>query len=550
MHTLLVLALLGCGDKDGDDTGTDGGTADGGGTGDGGTTGAVVTREGCEERHEGFIAGLEADLAVSEAPGVSAAILEDGVVTCRIALGRKAEGSEEVPGIDTLFQLGSTTKMFTALALLQRVEDGALTLETTLAEAHPASEFDYDADWNDAITMHHLLTHQGGFYDYLDWAGASDDADLAAWHEEVYFPYLWLMADPGSFWNYSNPNFDLAGLVVEGMDERWFPDIMVQDVFGPLGMDRTFMRKSEAQADGDYATGVGYSYGLTGDMSYGAVPIDQVPDPAAARPAGAGTWSTPAQVLQMARFLMEGDPAVLSDALRQQMVTAQVSLELTPDDAGYGYGIFLSPGFTLGEDYYELELWDHGGNALSYSSHFYAVPSQGFAVSILDSGYASSFSTAIIAALEDLVELPAPVEPPPYEFDPARLDLHVGTYEDAYNVGEMIVTRVDDGLHISMPLLEELGYVVEEELEPISSDLWLLTLDGVAYDLTFLGAEEGGQSQWVRNRSFVGTRVEDEAVSDTAGPDTAAVADRAALRRALVQGQLRPGPRLGPPPRR
>lgn len=539
MTALILITLLACKDKDADDTGgtPDGGATDGG-TADGGT-GEVVTQAGCEDRHAAFIAALEADLADQDMPGVSAAIMEGGVVTCRVALGRKHAEGDEVPGVDTLFQLGSTTKMFTSLATLQRVEDGALSLDTTLAQAYPDSEFDFDEAWNDAVTIEHMLTHQGGFYDYIDWAGTDADADLAAFHEEVYFPYLWLMNEPGAFWNYSNPNFDLAGLIIEAMDDRWFPDLMVEDVFQPLGMTRTFMRKDQAVADGDYATGVGYFVTAGGGTSYGPVGIDDVPDAASARPAGAGTWSTPTQMLEMARFLMEGDPAVLSDALRQQMTTSLVSLQMTPDDAGYGTGIFVYPGLSIYDDYYPVPVWEHGGNTLSYSSAFYVLPEQGFAVSILDSGYGSYWPAALTVAFEELAGLPAPTTAPEYEFDPARLDLHVGTYDDAYNVGEIIISREGDGLLVEAPLLTSLGYVVEPELEPISSDLWLVYLDGYAYDLTFLGAEGGGQSRWIRNRAFVGTRVE--------GKDLAAAPpDRAAVRQALLRGRLPQGPRLGP----
>ncbi|MCK6504696.1 beta-lactamase family protein [Myxococcota bacterium] len=539
MTALVLMTLLACTDKDADDTGgtTDGGAPDGG-SGDGGT-GGTVTQEGCEDRHAAFIAALEADLAGQDAPGVSAAIMEGGVVTCRVALGRKHAEGEEVPGVDTLFQLGSTTKMFTSLATLQRVEDGGLTLDTTLAQAYPDSEFAFDDTWNDLVTVEHMLTHQGGFYDYFDWAGSSDDADLAAFHEEVFFPYLWLMNEPGAFWNYSNPNFDVAGLIVEALDDRWFADLMVEDVFQPLGMTRTYMRKEQAVADGDYATGVGYFFGLNGATDYGPVGIDDVPDVASARPAGAGTWSTPTQVLQMARFLVEGDPAVLSDALRQEMTTLRVPLELTADDAGYGTGILVFPGLTIGDDYYPVPVWEHGGNTLSYSSAFYVLPEQGFAISILDSGYGSYWPAALTAAFEDLAGLPTPTTVPEYTFDPARLDLHTGTYEDTYGFGEMLVTRGGDTLFLELPLLTSLGYVVEPELEPISSDLWLVYLDGYPYDLTFLGAQDGGQSRWIRNRAFVGTRFE--------GKDLAAAPpDRAAVRQALLRARLPQGPRLGP----
>lgn len=466
-----------------------------------------VVSEGCDASHDAFVEALLADLEASDAPGVTAAVMEDGVTTCRVAIGTKSADGDEAVGLDTLFQIGSTTKMFTAMALLQKVEAGTLGLKDTLAEVYESSEFAYDETWNDAIQLEHLLTHQGGFYDYVDSTASSSDEALASWHEQVYFAELWLMNEPGAFWNYANPNFDVAGMVVEHHDERYYPDIMLEDVFAPLGMSRTMQRKSEVEADGDFAEGVGY-YIVGASYDYGAVGIDDVPDPAAGRPAGVSTWSTPEQMMEMARFLIDGDNAVLEDDKRQAMTEAQVSLGYG-NGTSYGYGVFVEPGFQASETaFYELPLWDHGGNTSSYSSEFWVVPEQSFAVSILSSGYVTDFSTSVLTALTTLIELPEASDPPEYDWDPNRLDLHTGTYTDAYNVGDIVITREGDELMIEMPLLDAYGYSVDPELYRVSSDLFYVLIDGAYYDLTFIGGVDETPSTWVRNRSFVGTRAE------------------------------------------
>ena len=493
------------------DTGDSTANSDSGTPGDSGDTGiGLNTRVGCEPRHDTFISALQSDLDASDALGVSAAVMESGELTCRVALGRKWVEGDEAPDVDTLFQIGSTTKMFTAVALLQRVELGGLNLGDSLAQAYPDSEFALDDTWNDDVLLYHLLSHQGGFYDYFDWTSSEADSDLVDWHADVFFPYLWLMNEPGHFWNYSNPNFNLAGLIVQAADgTRMFPDIMVQDVFAPLGMVRTYQRKAEVEADGNFAEGFGYIMRSNGEADYTDVPIKNVPDLAAARPAGAGTWTTPSQMMEMARFLMYGDTAVLSDDARLSITVGHVPLLSTADDAKYGYGVIVYPGISLADGYHAVRTWDHGGNTLSYSSAFTLLPDYDFAVSVLSSGYGTDFSLSIATAVSTLVaDLPPVVGEPEFSWEPDRLDLHVGTYDDAYNVGEMIITREGDTLLIEMPFLEELGYVVAPELVPISSDIWYLDLDGDAYDLTFIG-EGQGPSRWVRNRLFVGTRVEE-----------------------------------------
>ncbi|RME21942.1 MAG: class A beta-lactamase-related serine hydrolase [Deltaproteobacteria bacterium] len=539
MTPILLTVLLACG-KDGGDTGA---TRNADDTGDTGTS-IDPTMVGCEDRHATLIAAVEADLAKSDAPGVSVAVMEDGVVTCRFTRGTRAADSTEPPTVDTLFQIGSTTKMFTATALLQQVDAGELSLDDTLAEAYPDSEFALDETWNDQVLLRHLLTHQGAFYDYIDLEAGSDDADLAAWHEEVFFPNIWLMNPPGKFWNYSNPNFDIAGLIVEAHDSRWYPDIMRDDVFGPLGMTRTIQRKTEVEADGDYALGVGYYLTGSNTAEYGPVPMDLVPDIASGRPAGVSTWSTPDQVLAMARFLMEGDSAILSDALRQQVTSPQVPFLSTPDDAAYGFGVMVFPGVQLSaDDYYELPVWSHGGNTNSYSSELYIVPDQGFAISILSSGYGTDFSGSVVAAFESLVDLPTPVAPPEYPWDPDGLDANVGHYTDPYNVGGMDITRKGDQLYVSMPLLDRYGFDVNPELYPLGTDVWLIEIDGAWYDLTFIEDEGSDVATWVRNRAFVTTRQATDKVHRSGPPPS-----RAEIDRLLRAARLPTHPVVGPRP--
>ena len=521
-------------DKGGDDTGEDDTGPD--------EDGAI----GCEDaRFAGLVAAIEADLEASDAPGVSVAVMESGEITFACAFGAMASGSDVVPTPHTLFQIGSTTKMLTAIALLQKVADGAVSLDDTLADALPDSDFALDPDWNDEVLLQHLLTHQGAFYDYIDWTAGPEDEDLAAWHTDVFFPNLWLMADPGEFWNYSNPNFDLAGLIAEHHDGRYYPDLMMEDVFSPLAMDRTFQRLEAVEADGDAAEGVGYIV-TAARSTYGPVALEKVPDLAHARPAGAGTWTTPRQMMEVARFLMEGDAAVLPDALREQMMTPQVQILGVPWDMTYGYGLFLHPGYQLGDEWYVTPVWEHGGNTLSYTSIFHIIPEHGVAISVLSSGYGTDFSASAAAAIEATVVEPEATTVPEYSFDPDSLDDHTGDYNDAYNVGPVIVTREGDGLVVSMPLLDELEMAYEPELWTVASDVFYFKIEGTWYDLTFLPGEEGAGSRYIRNRAFVATRSDGDA--EAVAPPTASADARDALRRRLMPARVPRVPLFAPRP--
>ena len=214
--------------------------------------------------------------------------------------------------------------------------------------------------------------------------------------------------------------------------------------------------------------------------------------------------TTPTQQLQMASFLMNGDPSILSDTLREAMF-APHSPVLESIDTAYGYGLFVEQGLWTSQGYHEVEMWHHGGNAYGYSSDFYVVPSTGFAISILSSGFAQDYTDTVVAALESAADLPAPtLDPPEWPFDAARLDDHVGSYTDHVN-GTFTITRNGDGLDISWPFLETYGYVIPPALVPISDSLWVADLSGYPLTLAFVGTP-GTPSEFAANRILVGNR--------------------------------------------
>ncbi len=478
-------------------------------------TGFDTGGEGIEAdpRFDALRDAILSDLARSDAPGVSVAVYLDGAVVFAEGFGSAHPNEDVEVQPSTLFQIGSTTKMLTSIAMLQDVQDGALTLDDSLALVYPGSDFGLNTAWNDQLQMQHLLTHEGGLFEYYDVSANPDDAQLALWHEDVYFPNIWLMSPPGAFWNYSNLGYSIAGMVVESMDGRAYPDLMTDRIFTPLGMDRTYQRHEQAKEDGDYALGIGFIADSLGYTSYGPVLMPDVPDAATMRPAGGGTWSTPTQMLNVADFLLNGAPEVLDDALLAALTSPQSDMRAVPDVWSYGYGLMLGGGLYIDEKWQEVEVWAHGGNTYSYTSDFYILPEHDFAISILSSGYGTNFYSSVTTAISTLVDLGEPETAPDISWDLERLDDHVGTYMDSYNVGEIEITRTGTSLYIRTPQLDELGYTVTPELYPYSDTVFMMEVDASWYQLTFIG-EPGSPTQYVAARAFVGEREESEEESE------------------------------------
>lgn len=509
--TASALGLAGCGDDTGPGGAAQGGAAQGGAAQGGAAQGGAAQggAGGWDARFDPLVAALQEDLAATSAYGVSVAVMEGGQVTFAQAFGAKGPAGAEPLTPHTLMQIGSTTKQMTATAVLRRVEAGDVALSDSLETLLPDLEFAGDPSWDDQLTLHLLLSHQGGMADTARWTNTPSDALLADFSYGAFANGEYLMAPAGSFWNYSNPHFVMAGLVAEAFDTRPYPDLMRQDIFLPLGMDRTFLRKAEVSDDGDFSLSFGYT---ANDLATGApqhdVSMAFVGDDAWTRPAGLA-WSTPTQQLAWAKFVLHGEPGVLSDALRAEITQPHADTLYQVGTLHYGYGMFVEDGrVTRDGKFYPTPVWDHGGNTLTFSNELVMLPEHDFAIAITSSAFATDFSHSVDVAIESLVgDLPAAQPAPAYTVDPATFGRHLGTYDDPFNVGAMTVTQVGDALVVSLPDLDAMNVPYTPELTSVSSEIFLLEAAGQTLDLTFIPLSDGGDSEFVRNRAFVERRV-------------------------------------------
>lgn len=477
-RALLACALLAACDKDEiGDTGVD-------------PAHPVTCPAGREARFDALADVVQTERARLGAPAVSVALMLDGELVWCEGFGEKEPGGDAPTG-RTLYRIGSVTKMLTAAALVQEVEAGRLETDATLPSL-------LGADWQlaaqpgltDQLTVHHLLTHQGGFVDYLE---LDSDEALADWVDGWMLDNLYMMAEPGSFYNYSNPGFMVAGRVLEHTSGEPYLERLTDGVLRPLGMDRTVFLPKEVRADGDFAVG------RSGGQSIEPGEYDNP----WARPAGYA-WSSVEDLARFAAFLADGDPEVLSDGLRAEMTARHVDMRSIPGLEHYGYGIMVMDGMFLEDGFHDLDWISHGGAIPGFSAEIHAIPEQGFAFVTLASGDGAYLRDALAEAVASFVDLPAPTQGP--DLTPPDPADYVGVYEDPFNVGTMIFTVDDEGaLTVEMPRLDQLGIPYEPTLQPMYGDVFLLGVQGFHIDLTFVPDDEG-QPRWARTRSFVAER--------------------------------------------
>ncbi|MBP7513587.1 MAG: serine hydrolase [Flavobacteriales bacterium] len=189
---------------------------------------------------------LSAHFEGSNAPGACILVAKGGQV-----IYRRATGSSDLTiplATDAVFRIGSITKQFTAMAVLQLVHEGKLTLTDELQ-----THLDFPKkDWS--ITVEQLLTHTAGVPNYTDLASFTPanfakDASLA----EVIatFKDLPLEFEPGTKWKYSNSGYVLLGALIERLSGMSWEMYLNEHFFGPLGMARSNASAANGRLTGE-----------------------------------------------------------------------------------------------------------------------------------------------------------------------------------------------------------------------------------------------------------------------------------------------------------
>lgn len=503
---LVLLQVVGCGSSGGDaaspaDSGApDGAIADAGPDAlDDASPDASLDDPPIDDKYAAFAAAFDAERKAIGAPGAAVALIEHGKVTFFHGFGNKGPTSAEPVRARTLFRIGSMTKALTAATCLSLVDEGKMDPKALLTTYVP--DVALSGDELKTLTLGQLLSHDSGLRDYLTVKGPKDDASLGTFLTGATFRgNEYFMDPPGSMWNYSNPNFYLAGLAAERVDGISYRASLSKRVLSPLGMTRTFFLATEVLADGDFSNGKstnpdGSAWDV-GPESY---------DNAWARPAGYA-WSSVLDYARFVQFLNAGNPAVLSDAQRAAMQAQQVSTLEFGNAEGYGYALFSDTGFRLGTRWYDTKLVSHGGDINGFAADFYLVPSSGFGIVMFANADGAHFGSSLGLALQTFAELPAattiPAETKP---DTTRFADYAGEYDDAHNVGHVTVTATGGALSISMPDVEAAGVPYDKALTPATIDNFVLSIQGTTVVVTFI-KDGTGAYRYLRTRPFVAIR--------------------------------------------
>ena len=282
---------------------------------------------------------------------------------------------------DTKFRLGSVTKQFTAAVILQLVNEGAVSLDSTISSYLPY----YRADTGRQVTIHHLLCHQSGI------PNLTADPEYPQFSRQPFSTEEIIRERcsgdlefvPAAEFRYSNSNYVILGGIIEAVTGTPYENALRARIFDPLHMGDTGYDRDDRiiphRARGYEPAPEGYRNARYIDMSV---------------PHGAGAlYST-------VRDLYRWDRALYGDGILPQEYR---SLMFTPNKGGYGYGWGIRS-IPIGDAGDSIQVVRHSGGINGFVSDIVRVPERRQVVVLLSNTVDSKLTdltSAIVNILYD-----------------------------------------------------------------------------------------------------------------------------------------------------
>jgi len=304
---------------------------------------------------------------------------------------------------ETIFQIGSITKQFTAAAIMKLVDKGLLSVDDLISNYLP----DYPKKTGDSTTIHHLMTHTAGIPDYTDDMSLMEKRACKISTEEVLGSFRDKPLDfrPGESFKYSNSGYYLLGLIVEEVSGQSYDAFLEESFFGPLGMTNTGYDFNRPIVPNRAA---GYDLDSNGELINAPYLDMSIPYAAGA------IHSTTEDMLIWDQALLAD--IVLSQESRDRMFTPYIA------DCGYGWGIKNVMGH---------KVISHDGGTDGFATSFSRWVDDGFCVAIFSNNVSAPVPSIAYGLARIIFDKPydIPVVRTPIDLDASIYADYIGIYE-------------------------------------------------------------------------------------------------------------------------
>jgi CubicO group peptidase (beta-lactamase class C family) len=412
---------------------------------------------------EAVDAAVRHELERTKQPGLTLGITDrEGTLAVRV-YGLADLASRQPVTTDTLFEIGSIGKTFTAVAVLQLVDEGRIDVEARVDHYLPWFAV-AQPQGNRPITVGHLLSHTAGIAAGID---ATPEAAFQVWslRDQPTF------SAPGERFHYSNVGYKALGLLLEAVERHPYPEIIRARILDPLAMAAT---EPAITHDIRARLAVGYEY----------LHDDRIGHPGA--PLAPATWletdtadgsiaSNAADMCAFARLILRDGEGLLSEQAFRLMSSPKI---WAGETAAYGYGLII-------REWEGRRLLGHGGGMVGYLAGLQVDPESGLGAVVLQNGMSSNPMAIARAALrlargaEAIAETPG--DPPDdlagvYAPDDGGEPIELGVGERGLSLRfggrELALEELDDDLFLAAdPAFDRFGLRVERPAAA-AAELW------------------------------------------------------------------------------
>jgi len=391
---------------------------------------------------------------------------------------------------DNLFEIGSISKSFTAIALLQLWEQGRIDLHAPVTAYLPW--FRVSSDY-EPIALHHLLSHTAGIIRGTDFTTEGRYEVWALRETQATTP-------PGARFYYSNVGYKALGLVLEELLGQSYGEIIQHRILNPLGMDST-----EPVIDHDTRKRLAVGYESLYD--------DRPPHPG--YPLMPATWletatgdgsiaATAADMATYVRMLLNRGQGARGRILSEQGFRLMTQRVIQPPEGDEDHDSFYGYGLNIGQEEGH-EIIGHSGGMVGYYAAIRADLDDGLGVVVLTNGPCepvefARFALQLLRAAVHNQELP-PLPPAP---EPTRID-NAADFAGRYSAGTKSFNLVAQGEQLALDYGGERAI-----LERRGDDCFYVPHPDLSRFLLRFGREEGQVveachgSKWYAHQRYAG----------------------------------------------
>jgi D-alanyl-D-alanine carboxypeptidase len=338
----------------------------------------------------------------------SLTISRNGVVVYSRAIGYSyISGNEKLPATDqTKYRIGSISKMFTATLIFQLIEDGKLSLTTTVDKFFP------QLPNANKITISNLLNHRSGLHNF------TDDPEYLTWmtSPKTKDDMLAIITkggidfQPNEKFSYSNSNYVVLGYIIEKVSKQSYSKYLNDRITSRIGLSNTYVGTKT-----DTKKNESFSYRFLNSW-------EQAPETDMSIPCGAGAIvSTPADLTKFIESLFS--LKLVSNSSLEQMKTMT---------DGYGMGMFQFP-------FYTKQAYGHNGGIDGFASTLEYFPEDSLALAYCTNGQVYPMNNILIGVLSIYFNKPYSI--PTFSLKTEDLDKYLGVYSSAQIPLKITITK-------------------------------------------------------------------------------------------------------------